>query len=814
MRTFPFVLSFLLTAGLVFCLNTQWGPLPPLGKFLSPQHGCWQNAEPLDKDFNADLSMPELKDRATVYFDERLVPHIFAGNEEDACFVQGYLHAKFRLWQMEFQTFAAAGRLSEILGPGPGNGYVKYDRAMRRLGMVYGAEKALEKIDEDSVTKRDCDAYTAGVNEYISSLKESELPLEYKLLNYKPEPWTNLKIALFMKNMAYNLAGSDEDIEMTNAKSLFSKEDFALLYPSVQDSVDPIIPKGTAFLPPGVHLRAPASADSLYFGNTQTVTALESKPEKDNGSNNWAVSGKKTLSGRPILCNDPHLGTNMPSIWYEMQIQTPSFNTYGVSFPGAPYIIIGFNDSCAWGVTNAGRDIRDYYSIRFRDDSRKEYRYNGEWKKADQRIETIKIKGQADLVDTVAYTVFGPVMYDPGFTGWSDQPNDRSYAVHWKANDSSNELSAFSHLRSARNYDDYKQAIQWLGTPGQNFIFASKSGDIAIWQQGQFPAKWKGQGQFVMPGEDSSYLWQANIPADENPHVLNPARGFVSSANQEPADTAYPYYLNGNYPIYRGLIINRLLSRMDSITPNKMMEMQTDNYDVFAEMAKPLLLKNIDEPGLNAAERNYLNMFKIWRLRDDPGEVGPTIFKLWWANLGKDIFDDEFSKTDLPLMQPHSSTLLEALLKDSAYKFIDNVNTPQVETLRDQVTTAFKQSVPDLQQAENDDRLKWSAYKDTWARHLLRLEALSRVHIPIGGGTNCINAAKQFHGPSWRMVVHLTDKTEAYGVYPGGQSGNPGSPYYDSFVDYWAAGKYYPLWVMDKEEVKDKRVKWKMAFSK
>src|SRR5579872_2629185 len=158
MRTFPFVLSFFLTAGLVFCLNTQWGPLPPLGKFLSPQHGCWQNAEPLDKDFNADLALPELKDRATVYFDERLVPHIFAGNAEDACFVQGYLHAKFRLWQMEFQVFAAAGRLSEILGPGPGNGYLKYDRGMRRLGMVYGAEKALAEMDNDSVTKRDCDA--------------------------------------------------------------------------------------------------------------------------------------------------------------------------------------------------------------------------------------------------------------------------------------------------------------------------------------------------------------------------------------------------------------------------------------------------------------------------------------------------------------------------------------------------------------------------------------------------------------------------------------------------------------------------------
>jgi penicillin G amidase len=508
------------------------------------------------------------------------------------------------------------------------------------------------------------------------------------------------------------------------------------------------------------------------------------------------------------------LNTNLPSIWYEMQIQTPEFNTYGVSFPGAPYIVIGFNDSCAWGLTNAGRDVRDYYEIRFRGEGRQEYRFNGEWKKADQRIETIKVRGQDDFIDTVAYTVFGPVMYDPSYAGWSDQPSDRNYAVRWKGNDASNELAVFSYLRSARNYDDYQEAISHLGTPGQNFIFASKGGDIAIWQQGQFPAKWKGQGEFVMPGEDSSYMWQDNIPPGENPNMINPARGFVSSANQLPADTAYPYFLGSNYPIYRGLEINRLLSNMDSITPSKMMEMQTDTYDVFAEMAKPLLLRNIDESQLNQGERHYLNLFKIWRLRNDPGETGPTIFKCWWTRLEQGIFDDEFSKTDLPMLRPHSSTLLEALLKDSAYKFIDNINTPQVETLREVVTAAFKQAVPDLLKAENEDKLQWGAYKDTWARHLLRLPALSRMHIPIGGGTNCINAAKQFHGPSWRMIVSLTDKTEAYGVYPGGQSGNPGSPYYDSFVDYWAAGKYYPLWVMDKEETRDKRIKWKMVFAK
>src|SRR5882757_6743226 len=433
MRIIPFLLSFLLTAALIFFLNNQWGKIPPLGKFLSPQHGFWQNAEPVGKNYGEELSLPGLKDRASVYFDQYLIPHVYANSEADACYIQGYLHAKFRLWQMEFQAFAAAGRLSEVLGPGENNSILKFDRSMRRLGMVDAAENAVKEIEKDSTSKRDCDAYTSGVNDYIRNMRSGELPLEYKLLNYQPEPWSNLKIALFIKYMAFDLAGADNDFEMTNAKSIFSKQDLAKLYPSIIDSADPIIPKGTHFLPPGILPKAPATADSLYFGNKDTVTAREMKPEKSNGSNNWAVSGKKTLSGRPILCNDPHLSTNLPAIWYQMQIRTAGYNVYGVSFPGAPYIVIGFNDSCAWGVTNAGRDVRDYYTIKFKDSTRREYWFNNEWKMAEKKIDTFRVKGQPEFYDTVAYTIFGPVMYDPSFNGFANTTSTRCYAVHWKA---------------------------------------------------------------------------------------------------------------------------------------------------------------------------------------------------------------------------------------------------------------------------------------------------------------------------------------------------------------------------------------------
>lgn len=780
----------------------------PLGKLLSPQNGLWQNAEPADQDYSVQLKFSQLKGKVKVYFDDRLVPHVFAENENDAFFVQGYLHAKFRLWQMEFQVRAAAGRLSEIIG----DKAIEYDRNQRRLGMIHGAENSLRDIEKDPETLAECNNYTEGVNAYIESLTESSLPIEYKLLGYQPEKWTNLKSALFLKYMALELAGYERDFEMTNAKSVFSSADFDKIYPVIMDSLSPIVPKGTVFPQAGVTLQIPASADSLYFNYKDSVILNEQKPNPDNGSNNWAVSGLKTRSGSPILCNDPHLGLNLPSIWYEMQISTPTYNAYGATFPGAPSVIIGFNDSCAFGFTNAMRDVRDYYEVKFKDETRKEYWFDSAWHPTIFRIEQIKVKDHPDYLDTVAYTNIGPVMYDKTFSGGRNT-NEKNYAVRWKAHDASNELKMFTLLNKAKNYDDYLEAIKYLHTPGQNCIFACKNGDIAIWDQGEFPAKWYRQGDFIMPGTDSAYLWQEMIPQEENPHQVNPERGFVSSANQLPADTAYPYYLGGKYPPYRGLEINKRLETMNDITPQDMMELQTDNYNIFGEMALPVLVNNMDVDKLTPQEKKYFDMLKDWDCRNDPGSKGATLFVVTWDSLETAVWEDEFLKSGLGLLWPNESALLDAIHKYPGFTYFDNVNTPKIETLADDVTMAFKRAASIIRKADEEGKLEWAKYKDTKVLHLARLDAFSRLHLPIGGGTHTINAANAQHGPSWRMIVSLTPQTEAYGIYPGGQSGNPGSRFYDDFVDNWAAGRYYPLWMMKASEVNDQRVKWTMLFN-
>ena len=202
----------------------------------------------------------------------------------------------------------------------------------------------------------------------------------------------------------------------------------------------------------------------------------------------------------------------------------------------------------------------------------------------------------------------------------------------------------FHQLNRAKNYADYSAAVQNLHTPGQNVVFATKSGDIAIRTQGEWPAKWKGQGDFVMPGTDSSYLWQGMIPQDEMPFQYNPERGFVSSANQRPTDTTYPYYLGRDYPSPRGKIINRRLAGMQQVTAKMMMELQTDNYNIFAEMARPLFLKNINEQNLDATERKYFDLLKNWDLRNDVKSKGATVFVLTWKNFLDTVFSDEFAQ--------------------------------------------------------------------------------------------------------------------------------------------------------------------------
>lgn len=791
MKLFRFLLTLLLTLIFAILLENKLGSIPPLGSLLSPFEGFYQNGEgPEDVYFFSDTTLNGLTAPVQVSFDEMLVPHIKAENDADAYFVQGFLLAKFRLWQMEIQTHAAAGRLSEILG----KEFLSFDREIRRQGLAYGAKNSLARMEQDTLTYQALNAFSQGVNAYIRQLDNAHLPIEYKLLDYQPEPWTPYKSSLLLKYMARDLTGRDNDLENTNLKAALGSQLFNTLFPDRLPNEDPIIPKGSKFLFDGKKVKRPVLPE-----NEQTELTPLAKPDADNGSNNWAVAAKKTKAGHPILANDPHLGLSLPSLWYALQITTPTQNVYGVTLPGAPGIIIGFNENIAWGVTNAQRDVRDWYRIEFQDASRDKYRYEKQWLETQKREELIKIRPQffwqgfSTFSDTVSYTHFGPVVYDPSF---NEQNEKLNLALRWTAHDPSNELRTFLLLNRAKNYADFKEALQAYQTPAQNFAFASVQDTIALWVQGSFPAKWPEQGKYILEGTDARYEWQGFIPQDQNAAIVNPERGFVSSANQIPASSDYPYYIyDSYYEHYRNRRINQQLSRMRNIEPEDMMKLQLDNYHLRAAETLPKMLSMLPQEKLDGAALSAYNQLNRWDYQNTARSEAAALYRKWWETLNN-LWWDEIDSLANAHDRPNPPTVAYLLVNDSLPPLTDIENTPKKESLKDLVQLSFEETVAwEVKwQQENDRSPRLEDLKNSRIMHPLKLAPFSITEMEVDGGAGIINANKGSHGPSWRMVVELSQPVKAWGVYPGGQSGNPGSTFYTNQVEFWRTGQFYPLY--------------------
>ncbi|WP_335645362.1 penicillin acylase family protein [Pedobacter steynii] len=777
---------------LAYALNTKFGNTPPILKFLNPFTGFWQNAENATVKSRKSLVLKETIANVNIAFDDRMIPHIFAQNDHDVYYAQGYVTAKHRLWQMDFQTRFAAGRLSEVVG----RKAIEVDRYQRRMGMVYGAEKSLDGMMADPKSKEMILAYTAGINAYIHSLSAAKLPVEYKILDFTPEDWTPLKCALLLKQMSAILAMGSDEFYMTNIRKKFGTEVVKDLFPDYPFKEDPIIPVGTKWDFQPLPVPTPPSS----FTEVLTGSVKTKQKEEGIGSNNWALSGAKTLSGAPILSNDPHLDLTLPSIWYQIQLHAPGLNSYGVSLPGAPGIIIGFNQNIAWGVTNVAADVLDFYQIKFKDNTHKSYWYNNQWKNTTTRLEKIEIKGEKPETDTVYYTHHGPVVYLQKPTGYAKAKNvPVGHALRWVAHEKSSELKTFYLLNRGKNYDDYRKALTYFTAPAQNFIFASADNDIAITANGKFPLKWKDQGKFILDGTDPKNDWQGWIPPAHNPTVKNPPRGFVSSANQSSTDPSYPYYINWEFsPYERGKRINDRLTAMTKATTDSIRLMQTDTYSIFAQNILPAILGLVDHSKLNATQKEAFRITSEWNKFYEAKSLAASIFDLWTKRLQSNIWEDEFTVDDVPMRFPSRDRSLQLVLKEPNSKWIDNIHTPAKETLADLVNEAFKYTCDSLERKYGaiGKKWEWANVKHTNVPHLAKIPGFGSKTLLIGGGKMTIDALSESNGPSWRMVIELGKNPKGHGVFPGGQSGNPGSRFYDDMIDTWAAGKLYDLYFM------------------
>lgn len=783
MKYLKLLISFALALGIFYALNTKLGAVPPLGKFLNPTSGIWQNEN--TESITGEISISGLVDKVTVHYDEHLIPHVFAQNEHDLYKAQGYLTAKHRLWQLEFQTHAAAGRISELFGEVA----LEYDRSERRRGMSYGAEQAMAHMEKyDTETLQFVQDYADGVNAYIEQLEPEDYPVEYKLLDYQPETWTPIKTASLLMYMTKMLAGGDDDLEYTNVLRMIGEENFNLLYPDFFDITDPVIPKETDWSFIDVS-QTPLPGSQVVL---DTIVETIAKPNPDNGSNNWAVSGAKSATGNPILANDPHLGLKLPAIWFVMQLSTPNHNAFGATIPGALGVISGFNQHIAWGETNATRDVIDWYKITFNKD-RTKYLYDGNWKDVKVRVEEVKVKGRESYKDTVLYTHHGPVVYDKNFKAEDERSG---YAMRWIGHDGGNNQRTFLDLNKAKNYDDYVIALQHYHAPAQNFVFASTEGDIALWIQGKFPNKWEGQGKFLMDGSNPDNDWQSFIPQEFNAHTKNPERGFVSSANQHPVDENYPFYVfNDGYETYRNRVINEYFASKDTFSVQDFKDLHNNNHNLKASELVPYMLEQMEVASLSKEEKVIYEEIKTWNFSNDINEVGPSIWRQWYGKLYRMLWD-EFDSEEVALTSPYTYQTIYLLKNRGNHQFMDIVDTKDTaETAKDLFLLSFKEAAARLQEIKKvEGGYSWGDYKGTYVGHLLQnLPAFSRWDIPIGGDRNIVNATSENHGPSWRMIVEMTSPPTALGIYPGGQSGNPGSKYYDNFIDDWAAGKYHQL---------------------
>jgi len=779
--------------GLIFSIifllnNTIISPIP-LGKVLNPFSG-YPALIKSDELPMGNLICNGLIDTVSVKWDDLRIPHIQAKNESDLYFMQGYIMAFERLWQMEFQTHAAAGRISEIIG----SKTLEFDRFQRRIGMSYGATNTLNEIKKDETLYKQLKSFTKGINFYISSLDKKKYPIEYKILNYEPEVWTPLKTSLLLKSMAWTLTNRMTDLEYTKILNDFGINIIDELFPIFPNNYDPIIPLNTDF---NFKPSKKNSPDSLYKSKNYQINTSNNK-NSSLGSNNWVINGKRTISQSPILSNDPHLNLSLPSIWYLMHLQCPTVNVMGVTIPGAPGVIIGFNENIAWGVTNGYDDSMDWYDITFYDSDKTEYQYNNEWVPTNKVIEKIIIKGEQTFHDTIIYTHHGPVVWDNMYQTKNIIPSKKNIglALRWLAHDESNELLTFYSLNKASNYEQFKESLVYYVCPGQNFIYSDIYNNIAIFHSGKSPIKWNRQGMFIADGSSKVYDWDDYIPFKHRPSILNPNKGYLSSANQNPVDNYYPYYLSEYFaPSYRAMQINVRLDTLYQATIDDMIDIQLDNTSLIAKNILPQLLKivKIEQDSINAIL--WLDILKEWDYKYNNNLLAPTFFENWITEIEKNTWRDDFGNLTNQYIWPEINKLEELILYSPASKWFDDKNTNAIEQLFDICNKSFKNVVSKLSANLKDkpEKLEWGYYRGTDIIHLAKILEFSNLNLNTSGSEHIINATRKNEGPSWRYIIEMGNPYQIKGIYPGGQSGYPGSIYYDNFIQDWVEGKYYDL---------------------
>lgn len=764
-------------------------------------------------------TVPGLSGEVHVYRDDRGIPHIYASNSSDLLFAQGYIHAQDRFWQMEWWRHISQGRISEIVG----DVALENDKFIRTMGWNRMAQTTADYYrDHEPEYYALLEAYAAGVNAYIGDRSPAELSINYTILQtvnepWEIEPWTPLHTVGWGVVMSFDLA-NDINRELTYATLLdqFGEEVVSQLLPPYPYDTRPVIA-------PTDQLAADVSGKAIGEGGNTAVnwqninTSLIGKApqalggEFFVGSNNWVISGQHTDTGQPLLANDPHLGIQMPAIWYQVGLHAPGYNAVGFSFAGVPGVIIGHNENIAWGVTNAGADVQDLYIERI---SGSQYEYMGQMHDLEIIEEIIKVNGGEDVLLPVHITRHGPIISDV-LADVGDV-----LAVRWVAQEPARVLQAVLLLNQAGNYQEFRDALRYWDVPGQNFVYADREGNIAYQMPGLIPIRKNGQGIVPSPGWTDEYEWLGWIPFEELPALLNPQQGYISTANHAIVDEAYPHYLTRDWADGdRGQrivdMIEAVISNGGKISKDDIADIQNDSLSLLAITYIPYLVN------LQSEERHIqdaLNTLRAWDGQERRDSLAATIFEIFYIHLYPAILADEIGGENAGTIR--NNIFLHQIADDAASPWWDNVHTPEMETREDILLQALTEALAWLDEngAGNSEwgRLHTATFvsQPLGESGIAAIEALvNRGPFPADGGRTTVNAnswspnnpARITSHPSMRMIIDLSDFDASQAVIPTGQSGHPGHRHYASEIALWLNGQYHPLW-WERETVEENSV--------
>lgn len=746
-----------------------------------------------------------------VRFDEWAIPRIRARSEPDAWRALGFLHARERLFQMDFTRRAIAGRLAEILGDEPlhwedlsvvfkGKRVPDLDRFMRILGLRRAAEGSRQALSGKGIDT--LNHYAEGVNAYIA---KGPLPVEFGLLRYKPEPWNPVDTLSIVKGMAYQLCYSWRSIlaQWHCAHILADRPQLAReLLPPEWPASDPRI----------MRYDGPAAAEAL-IATDAALRLFNSWGGPHAGSNNWVIGGSRTESGKPILSSDPHLFLASPGVWYAAAIEAPDLSVMGVTIPGAPGVTIGRNRRIAWGMTNVMAHDADLYVERVSPDDPNKVLVGDRWESVTLIPENIGVKGRPSVPCDVRITRHGPILTDA--VGGGD---GHVLAFKWTGHEPTNELEALLDVNRAGDFDAFTRAASKFGSPAQNVIYADVDGNIGYVLAGKIPIRRNGRGTTPVPGWHApgpeDFEWTGFVPFDAQPRLYNPEEGFIATANNKTVTENYPFYISSYWePPYRIRRIRERIresSRHDADTVRaiqldvRSLEAEEFVRDVVNPWAERLLRQELRGPE-GPAVREALATLRQWDFECSADSRAAALHHALFHQLLKEVFEPTLGE-DLWLLAFENWN--ESLM--AAQRVFRNPDSSWLHERRmdDLLLRALTRAIRLLRERLGADSTGW-----TWGRlHTLTMPHPLGAHPTLGPALNLgpfatpgtsftVNNGQFFYaypfkhvaGPGLRQIVDLSDPERSRFVVNSGQSGNLTSPHHGDLAQVWLRGDHVPM---------------------